>query len=333
MPDLNRRTFVIGTAAATLSGRLFAQPSSAPLPIRIASNQGTENAALQQLMTERGFARRLGLEIALVESGAIEGPIEALEAGRADVCMISAYAGVLPAIEAGKPVRLIGSAMQLPALAVCSANDSLRTVRDLAGRRIGIGETDGLLHLVMLALLRHHGMPSTAAEFVTVGSSEQVFRAVAAGAVDAGPCGVAALSDRRIHILNGGALWDALPEFTYQFAYASTAALATRSDAIARCLAAYTLLFRFVSSPRSRAAYLEARQAVGGDMAEGQAVWDFIQHVRPYAPMPGLSPAHVAYLQRLNVRVGLQRQVVPFDRVANLAPAAAAKRMLLSGLA
>ncbi|MBC2664813.1 ABC transporter substrate-binding protein [Novosphingobium flavum] len=329
---LPRRDFLFGlgasAAAALVAGPAGARRRLAPLSIRLASNQGVENATLQQLMADCGFARDLALDIALVESRDIAGPLAALSAGAADLCMISAFAGVLPAIEAGQPVRLVGSAMQLPALAVCTARSDVRRLRDLVGKRIGIGERQGLLHLLMIALLRQSGMGEDSVTFVSVGSNAQVLEAVLAGRVDAGPCGVAGLSDPRTRVIAGGRLWQALPQFTYQLAYASRDALAHRGEAVARCLAAYTRLFRFVSDRSSRNAYLAARKAVGGDSAGGEQVWEFIQKCQPYGRLPGLSPAHIAYLQRLNLSVGLQHRVLPFADVADPAPAGFARRLL-----
>lgn len=326
---LQRRDFLLGAATASLLPAGVARGATrARLAIRVASNQGAENAALQRLMDDRGFADRLALDLSVIESRDIAGPIAALEADRADLCMISAFAGVLPAIERGQPVRVIGTAMRVPALAVCATRPDVREVKDLIGRRIGIGEPNGLLHLVMQALLRRHAIPIGAVRFVTVGSNAQVFHAILSGAVDAGPCGVANLSDRRTHVVDGGDLWRALPHFSYQLAYASTVALRDRGAAVARCLAAYSLLFRFVSGPDSRDAYLAARSEVGGDAAEGEAMWAFIQRAQPYPARPSLSANDIRYLQRLNVSAGLQEKVLPFPRVADMAPIMAARRLL-----
>lgn len=319
---------LFGAAALALPRHLVGSSSLEPLSVRVASNPGVENAALQQLMVDRGFARQLALDITIVERKDVAGPIAALEQGAADLCMVSAYAGVLPAIEAGEPIRLIGSALQVPALAVFSADPSLRSVGDLVGRRIGIGERNGLLHLVMLALLRRAGLDPQCVEFVVIGGNAQVFQAIVSGAVDAGPCGVANRSDRRARIVAGGELWHVLPEFTYQLAYASRQGLATRGPAVARCLAAYALLFRYLSGAGSREAYLAAREKVGGNREEGDEMWRFIQRVQPYSRFPSLSPAHLRYLQELNLAAGLQHRVLPFATIADTGPATAARRLL-----
>lgn len=333
--SLARRRFLLaasgGVLLASRPGALLARGPAVRLAIRVASNQGLENATLQQLLTDRGYARRYALDAAVVEGRTISAPMDMLLAGTADVCMISAFAGVLPAIEQGHELRLIGAAMLLPALALYARDPGLTRVRDVAGRRIGIGGANGLLHILSLALLRKQGVDPQTVTFVNCGSNAQVLEAVLAGKVDAGLSGIAGAADGSARMLADGRLWRELPEYTYQPAYASLRALREKPEAVARCIAAYTQLFRYVSGAVSRDAYLQARRrAAGSDTGSGDAdaIWRFIRAEQPYALHPGLSPRRVDYLQRLNVEVGLQTTVLPFDRVVDLGPAVAAARLL-----
>jgi NitT/TauT family transport system substrate-binding protein len=340
MASRQRRHLLAGTGAAAacllLPDAAFARAELTPLRVRVASNQGVENASLQQLLADRGIGQSLALEIELVEGRSVSAPTEALLADQADVCMISAFAGVVPAIARGVPLRLIGAAMRLPALAVYTRRDDIRRVPDLRGRTVGVGGHDGLLEVLMRALLRKRGMDDAQVTFVDAGSSAQVLEAVAAGKVDAGVSGVAGLGGTgraagdAVRVLEDGRLWQALPEYTYQPAYASIQALNTRAEAVARCLAVYTRLYRYLSAPGSRTAYLEARRlaAHADSPAEGEAVWNFIQRTQPYALQPGLSPRQVHALQEINVALGLQPQVLPFARMADSSPAHAAAKLL-----
>jgi NitT/TauT family transport system substrate-binding protein len=310
-------------------------PALAPLQLRVASNQGVENASLQQLLRDRGIAQALALDIELIEARSVSAPMEALLADQADVCMVSAFAGVVPAIARGAPLRLIGAAMRLPALAVYTHRDAIRRVRDLRGCTVGVGGHDGLLEVLMRALLHKRGIDPAQVTFVDAGSSAQVLEAVAAGKVDAGLSGVAGLDAgsggaHSVRALDDGRLWQALPEYIYQPAYASVRALDARAEALGRCVAAYTRLYRYLSGPDSKAAYLEARRrsAPAGSPEEGEAVWNFIQRYRPYALEPGLRPRQVRALQELNVALGVQPQVLPFERIVDLSPARAAAKLL-----
>lgn len=327
-----RRQFLLGALAATASlAAPWAAVARKPLSIKVASNQGGENAPLQQLMRDRGFAKALSLDIEIVESKSVSGPMEALLSGDADICMISGYVGILPAIAQGKPLRLVGAAMLLPALAVYSTNDQIRRVEDLRGHTFGVGPVNGLLHTLMLALLRKKGIDPAQVRFVNAGSNAQVLEAVIAGKVDAGLSGVAGMSgSSRAKVVEDGRLWLELPEYTYQPSYASVRALKDKPEALARCVAAYTSLFRYLSGLQSKAAYLDARRQVTGESssAEGEAVWNFIQRYQPYGAEPGLTPARVSYLQELNVALGIQSRILDFDQVVDLAPARGAKRLL-----
>lgn len=328
---LGRREFIVGAVAASAWPMARAETGFA---VRVASNQGAENAALQQLLADSGFAKALSLEVQLVESRSVSGPMEALLNGDADICMISAFAGVLPVIAEGKPLRLVSAAMLLPALAVYSAKDDIKCVEDLSGRTVGVGPLHGLLHILMLALLRKKGIDAARVRFVVVGSNAQVLEAVASGKVDAGLSGVAGKSGpNSTRVLNNGRLWLELPEYTYELSYASAQSLEEKPEALARCLAAYTRLFRYLSRAQSKAAYLAARRHVEGDAAvdEGEAVWNFIQRNQPYSLEPGLSPERVMYLQQLNIGLGVQSGVRPFDQVVDLAPAQGAKKLLSTG--
>jgi ABC-type nitrate/sulfonate/bicarbonate transport system substrate-binding protein len=333
---LSRRAF-LGVGVSTAVGLGFgtaplgARNQATRFTVRIASNQGIENATLQRLMLDMGYLGDLSLDGEVVESKSISAPMDALLNDQADICMISAFAGVLPAIEQGKALRLVGAAMLAPALAAYVADPRIRKVKDLKGRTIGVGPQNGLLHVLMEALLFKHGVDPAAVKFVNVGGNAQVLEAVIAGKVDAGLSGIAGEADRgKAHMLDDGRLWRELPQYTYQPAYASLRAIKEQPEALGRCLAAYTKLFRFLSSRGSESAYLDARRrAVPDDnRTDGEAVWSFIQHEQPYAVEPGLSPERVAYMQQLNVRFGLQSKALPFDQVADMAPATIARRLV-----
>jgi NitT/TauT family transport system substrate-binding protein len=188
-----------------------------------------------------------------------------------------------------------------------------------------------LLHILTLALLRKKGIDATQVKFVVVGSNAQVLEAVSAGKVDAGLSGVAGASGpSNPRVLENGRLWLELPEYTYELSYASVQALQDKPDALARCMAAYTRTYRYLSTPQSEAAYLQARRHAGDEhsSADGEAVWNFIQRNQPYALEPGLSPERVAYLQQLNVTLGVQSRALPFDQVVDLAPSQGARKLL-----
>lgn len=334
---LGRRAFLRGLPSAgavslALSPRfIWARAPDRLPPLRIVGNPGVENASLLELFRARELSDRYGLDAVYSERPSVSGPMEAIIAGEADLCLVSAFSGVLPAIARGADLRVVGMAMALPALAFFAGSPSIRSTRDLPGRRIGIGEPGGLLHLLTLALFRKRGIESNSVEWVNCGSNAQVFDAVAAGKVDAGLSGSAAIARTEVaHVLRDGLLWRELPEYTYQLAYASRKIAAERPDAVARALAAFADLYRYLTADGSLTAYRKARSAVApqsGD-AGADAVWNFIQSARPYPSQPSISRRRVAYLQNLNAFAGLQDRIMAFEDVVDPVPAELARRLL-----
>src|SRR6185295_11027041 len=95
-----RREFMKGAAASTLlmtrAAAFLGADQSRAQTLRVGSNPGTENATLDNLMRDRGYFDELSLDVRIVESRSVSGPMEALLSGEADICMVSAFVGVLP---------------------------------------------------------------------------------------------------------------------------------------------------------------------------------------------------------------------------------------------
>jgi hypothetical protein len=95
-------------------------------------------------------------------------------------------------------------------------------------------------------------------------------------------------------------------------------------------LAAYAKLYRFISGPDSKDAYLAARAAALGknQPEEAAAQWDFFQKHQAYATNLLLSEQRARYMQDLNVSLGVQKAVMPFDKVADMSIAREALELL-----
>jgi NitT/TauT family transport system substrate-binding protein len=97
-----------------------------------------------------------------------------------------------------------------------------------------------------------------------------------------------------------------------------------------RALAAYAKLYRFVQSPKSRDAFLRARRSVFPNAAEVDHVaqWNYVQTHKPFAVDLILSPERLRYMQELNLSFRVQKQILPFERVADMSLAAEALKLL-----
>ena len=133
-----------------------------------------------------------------------------------------------------------------------------------------------------------------------------------------------------IHALSDGMLWKELAEYTMQACYASDDAIQNHRETLVRVLAAYGKAYRFVSTPASRTAYLDAWRKVTGqaDPKQGLTHWNWLQEYHPYDVDLVLSDEQINYVQQSNVQFGAQKQVLPIAQVADMSLAREALKLL-----
>jgi ABC-type nitrate/sulfonate/bicarbonate transport system substrate-binding protein len=328
MSHINRRSALGGLAGAGVMAA-FGQgctPKAASdgMPVRIVSSQGPQVLTINTLMEQKGYFKefKLAPESLAVASGTnIIGP---LLNNKADVCIFAGFSQLLSAIEKGAELKILGGASIKGQQAIFSKNPAIRTLKDLEGHSIGTGAIGAQLHQVVTALLRKKGVDLNKVKFVVVGNSGDVFRSVVSGRVDAGNGQADVLSslDRLgVHMLEDGEYAKELPEYTWQASFTSVDAIKERREALVRTLAAYCKAFRYVQSGPSRDDYIAAQLAALAprDLEAGRegaiSQWNYLQQRKIYAEDLVLSPERVQYMQELNISLGMQKTVMPYDRI------------------
>jgi NitT/TauT family transport system substrate-binding protein len=317
-----------GGLAAPFAGPRIAKASTTQ--IRIVSNPGLENATLNALMDEQGYFKRFGVDAAIVDVPGIAGPFDAIAAGTADVCMVSGYNMVLSRIARGAPVKIVGAGMKKCALTVYARPDGAKTLAQLQGKSVAVGPRMGLLHTLMLQLMKEKGIDASQIRFIDKGSNDECHEAVAKGEADACCSSISHLNDNDgLVVIDEGNLWQALPKCIFQTAYASDAALRDRREALTGVMAAYGALYDYLMSPASRDAFFEARRHAQKtfDKASAQAIWTFNQTQRPYSSDLSLTEGDIGYLQDMFIGLGSLTRKQPFDAVADMSAAHAAARL------
>jgi ABC-type nitrate/sulfonate/bicarbonate transport system substrate-binding protein len=297
------------------------------------SSAGVMQSVLKELMNQQGFFRQVGIDadMQLISDG--NKILAGLIGGNGDMCGGSGFSSLFPAIAKGASIKIIAGAAVVPLTCIYTRRADIKSAKDLVGKTVGTGAPGALLHELVVGLLIKHGIDYTQVKFVNVGSSTDVFRAVIAGTVDAGP-GENDLYDHQdkygVHALEEGGFWDALPEYTNQAMFTTDETIATKRDVLVRCLAAYAKLFRFIQSPDSADAWRKARAvALGKDEPdESYTQWKFFQDPKRLARDLVLGEASTEYVQNLNVKLGVQPSVLPFDKVADMSLAKEALKML-----
>jgi len=323
----------VGTVAAMSRLSWSARAAETPLKVDIVNTASNNTFTLQELMKQQGYYEEFGLEPTTLNVADGSKLMGALLSGSSDICFLSGFGQVLPAIEKGGALKLVAGAGLLLPDAIYSKKPEIQTLKNLEGRTVGTGSPGALLHQFTTSLLRKKGVDLTKVQFVNVGSSADVFRAVVAGVVDAGPALVDVYDDQAkygVHSLKDGDLWTGLPEYTYQGSYASTRAIAEKREALVRALAVYGKVYRFISSPQSKDAFIRARVAAlkNTGESEGLSEWNWIRKYQPYALDLMLSEERVRYMQELNLEAGVQKKILPYDQVADMSLAKEAVKRL-----
>jgi ABC-type nitrate/sulfonate/bicarbonate transport system substrate-binding protein len=325
--EITRRTALKGAAGVgllSLASSGCSPKSQSGLPVRIVSSQGPQVLTIQALMDEKNYFKEFGLapETLAVASGTnIIGP---LMNGRADLCVFAGFSQLLAAIEKGADLKILGGASIKGQQAIFAKDPTIQHVKDLEGRSVGVGAIGAQLHQVITALLKKKGVDLSKVNFVVVGNSGDVFRSVVSGRVDAGNGQADVLSslDRLgVHMIQDGEYAVELPEYTWQATFTSTAAIKARRETLVRTLAAYCKAFRYVQNPGSKDDYVKAQLTALAprDLEAGKqgalSQWNYLQQRKIYAEDLVLAPERVQYMQELNISLGVQKKILPYDQI------------------
>ena len=335
-PTLSRRAamgrFSAAAFLATAAGGCR-RPAASPNSVHIANASGGLNLTMAELMRQQKFLESFDLMpdvLAVADGSKILGGVYS---GSIDVSSMSGFGQVFPAIEHGADLKIINGAALLPLLALFTGNKSVRSLKDLEGKTVGVGSLGALVHQLTVVLLRKFAVDVPRVHFVNIGSSADIFRAVTAGTVDGG-AGPASLTDDaelyKVRAIPNGNMSAELKEFTYQAGWTSTRVIAAKRDTLVRALAAYAKLFRFVQQPSSEDAFLRARRSVFPNSSDREhlAEWNYLQRYKPFATDLLLDAGRIRYMQQVNLDFHVQKEMLSFDRVADMSLAMEAQSLL-----
>jgi ABC-type nitrate/sulfonate/bicarbonate transport system substrate-binding protein len=298
--------------------------------VKIVNTGSNDTLALQQLMTDKKFFEDFGVKADIQNVSDGTKLMGSVIQSSAHLAVFSGFSQVFPAIAKGGALKLIAGVSTGPNYAVFSAKDDVKSLRDLEGRSVGTGAVGALLHELMLAMLIKNGVDVDSIQFVNVGSSTDVFRAVSAGVVDAGPAQITYFNQQdEFGVHSIAECWKELPDFALQAAFASQHSIDNNRDVLVSTLAAHAKLFHFVSDPSSTDAYLAANKAVqAAEEKQAADLLAFYQENKFFQTDLALTEDRVKTIQELNVKSGTQESVLSYDKVCDMSLAEEAVALL-----
>jgi NitT/TauT family transport system substrate-binding protein len=333
---LSRRRFLqvtgrlgLGLAAVGIAAPHVARAAATQL--MVVSNPGLENATLNALMEEQGYFSKFGVDALVLQAPGATGPFDAIAAGAADVCMVSGYNMVLSRIEQGARVKIVGAGMKKAALTLFSKQSGITTLADLRGKTVAVGSKFGLLHALTLQLMKEKGVDASQVNFVDKGSNDECYQAVVKGEADACCSSISHLNDKDgLVAISEGHMWQALPRYVFQTAYASDAAIGGKHEGIVAVMAAYGALYDFLMSPAANDAFIAARKRIQRrfDESSARAILDFNRLQRPYSKDLSLTDDDIGYQQDMFIGLGSLKRKQSIAAVADMSAAKAAAKLL-----
>lgn len=273
------------------------------------------DGAFDVIAQREGLFAQHGLNVEFVELNTGALVLQGLLAGQVDAVIVSP-AGTLAAISRGANLKIIGShAPGMPYLLY--VNDSIRSLADLRGKRIGISQPGSLAHVLVRTLLASAGIDERDTQSVNIGNDAERFRALIADRVDA----TVTHMEYEPEIANNPRV-RVLVNFATQVPDYIRFAIVTRDDVIERRrhdVQAFAIGLahgvRYVYEHKDVALRLMAEYTRSTPEAmEWIYDWYLINDV--LQPNFYLSPDSINFMQELNVLLGQQDRVLPIERVA-----------------
>jgi ABC-type nitrate/sulfonate/bicarbonate transport system substrate-binding protein len=337
--ELSRRSFLrlatvtAAGAVVSLSACQTAPPSAATVvTANIGNTTSTLNFSLQKLVEQQGLFEKFG--VAPTTTNVQDGQLltSSVVSGATDIAVLTGVSQVFQAIEAGARLKLIAGCQVGANLVLYTANPDIKSPKDLEGRAVATGPIGALLHQIAVLSLQALNVDVSKIQFVNIGSSIDVFKAVSARKVDAGPSGNLYMLDPDkwgVRVLADSS--KLLPKYVSQAAYASDEVIAKKRDALVRILAAYGAGFKLINDESKKDLYLPAYKAGNNNAPDDEALaqWQAI-HLQTdfYNPKLVLAEDQITYMQQVNVDFGAQKGILPMSKVADMSLAQDALKLI-----
>jgi hypothetical protein len=332
----SRRNVLKGAAAlgAVGVGAVFPRIArAAATKVNIINATGNFALALQVLMKELKLFEKYDLDADQISVSDNNKILAGLISGDGDICPGAGFNALFPAIEKGGTIKILAGAGIAPLNIMYSTRPEIKSVKDLVGKTVATGAPGALLHELAVAVMKKYGVDYRNVSFVNAGSGNDIFKALVAGTVDAG---VAPIEFRdtaakyKLYPLADGEFWKELPLWTNQAMFTSDRAIAANRKGIVGVLAVNCDMFRWLGKPENKPAWRKyyTQAITNASETEADFLFDFVSAPGHLATGLVLSPQQINYVQALNVELGVQKAVLPFDKCADMSLAEEALKLV-----
>ncbi|MBR1440316.1 MAG: ABC transporter substrate-binding protein [Lachnospiraceae bacterium] len=147
----------------------------------------------------------------------------------------------IPAISNGVPVKLVGNMWRYSGCYWLIANNDVKDISDLVGKKIGTAGSSGGMKLSVLKILEDQGISEDSVELIANGSRQEAYATLTSGEVDAtiihNPYAALSEAEGTGHVL--ARAWDYIPDYYTGCIVASDDFIKNHPEELQRFVTAY----------------------------------------------------------------------------------------------
>jgi ABC-type nitrate/sulfonate/bicarbonate transport system substrate-binding protein len=271
------------------------------------------DSAFQEVAVRRGFYREQGLDAEIVYQAGDIPTFRTLLAGLTDVVEVSP-ANPIVAMEKGAKVRIVASFM--PGLPIMLfGKDDIKEPKDLAGRVVAVTEPGTFPYLLTANVLKKHHVDPNKVQYLTVGGDADRIRAMLIGRADAAPAAIEFETFLKPGYHTIFSFQRELPQWIRYTFVTSEKVIAERPGDLVKAMIAHAGGLRYALAHKEE---MVALMADLGKLDRKTADWLYDYYVthRLMNPNGNISRENLMWMQELNVGLGRQTKVLPFEAVA-----------------
>ena len=265
---------------------------------------------------ENGFFKEEGLDVEFVSLNGDVLAVQSLAAESIDVSATGLFA-VINAIEEGLPLKAFVSVQRSHDYVLCSARD-INNIAQLKGKTVGIFAPGDITEIVTINLLQKHGINKSEVNWLSIGGSDDRYRALIAKRVAAVPLhadlGYKIQNDPGFHVLVSIAQEQPLPMSVVS---ATERTIQDKPQVVSGITRALIKAARYATTNKERFIEIAANHLKDVNREEISAVYDFLMNMKIYGVNGGITNESIETGIKALANTGELKESIPANRIAN----------------
>lgn len=267
---------------------------------------------------DMGFFKQDGLDVKLMSEGDGVKSLRGAAAGAFDMAATSADDVIAAAAQGGHLTSVWGYAMPLDTTLV--ADQSVKTLADLKGKKIAITDPGGFADVQVRAVLQMAHISPKDVSIISFSDRSAFVPSIVSGRIDAAPFHVddgftAQSQDPKLHVV--AAVYKSLPNWWYGSLAVTDTYLKSNAATIGRVIAAMDQADRWIYTHRAQTIAIGVKETQESKAAVTKA-YDFLRAAHEWTVNTGLEKSRVMSTMQYEHKLGEIPRVPSYDEVANL---------------